>query len=239
MPIDPLVVAKFTVIISCIPILVALYQRKFLNKPLFAFLTYKILTLLVNVFEQFLIWYSSKYFETIEPYINYFEIQDTSFIGILFYVLVFIFIGKFYRILLGVKNNGKTVIWISYLLLLSSLVNYFFIEGYRVYGKFNPAVTAIFMFGVPVYYLFYLFKSNLALPIRQNPYFWLSLGVILPNLIGVFLFFVGDVVHKEDYQLFTILSSFKNAFLILGHILIAIGFWNAPYAKYITLPDEK
>lgn len=236
---DPFLIAKITVLLCFIPIVVAIYRRKFLNEALLVFFTYKALSLSVNLFEQFIVWYSGEYFKTIEPYMNYFDIHDTSFIGIFFYVLTFIFVGKFYRILLGTSKHGKTIQWISYVLLFIAVVNYFFIEGYRVYGKFNPAAAAIFAFGTAVYYLSHLFRSNLALPIRHNPYFWLSLGVIVPNLIGVFLFLVGDVVHKEDYNLFVVFSSFKNGFLVIGQILMAIGFWNAPYAKYITLPDEK
>ena len=239
MPISALLVSQITVALSCLPLIVASYRIKYLNKPLYAFFIFKILSLMVNLFEQFFIWYVTKYYDSVKYYLNYFDVQDTSFIGIFFYVLTFVFVGKFYRILLGTSKHGKTIQWISSVLLIIAVVNYFFIEGYRVYGKFNPAASAIFAFGTAVYYLSQLFRSNLALPVRHNPYFWLSLGVIVPNLMGVFLFLVGDVVHKEDYNLFVVLSSLKNGFLVIGQILMAIGFWNAPYAKYITLPDEK
>ena len=84
-----------------------------------------------------------------------------------------------------------------------------------------------------------MFRANLSLPVRHNPYFWLSLGVIIPNLLGVFFFLIGDAVHQEDYKLFTALSSFKNGFLILGQLLMGIGFWFAPFSKFVTLPDQK
>lgn len=239
MSLDPLLIGKITVAISCIPIITGLYRRKALNQPLFLFLVFKILSLCVNLFEQLIIWISITNYKWIEPYLSYFDIQDTSFIGIFFYILSFIFIGKFYYLLLGKENKGNIILWVSYLLLFCCIVNYLFIEGYKVYGKFNPAVVAIFSFTSAVYYLYHLFRANLALPVRRNPYFWLSLGIILPNVIGIFLFIVGDVVHREDYQLFTTLSSFKNAFLIIGHLLMAIGFYHAPYTRFITLPDEK
>jgi len=195
--------------------------------------------LLVNLIEQAIIFISVVNFKLIEPFLTYFGIPDTSFLGIFFYGLSLLFIGRFYYILLGRANRGEIILATSYLLLFSAIINYLFIEGYKVYGKFNPAAVAIFLFISAVYYLYHLFRSNLALPIRRNPYFWISLGIIIPNIIGVFLFIVGDVVHKEDYQLFTTLSSFKNAFLIIGQILMAIGFYHAPYSRFITLPDEK
>ena len=236
---NEIVVAQITIGISTIPILVALYRKSYLNKALWVFLTYKILSLAVNLAEQFFIWYATKHYESLAPYLNYFGIGDTNFIGILYHILVFVFIGKYYRLLLGKINYGNVVLWISYALLLAVSINYFFIEGYRVYGKFNHVAVAVFMAGSATFYLYHLYRSNLALPIARNPYFWISIGIILPNLIGIFLFITGGAFHQEDYRFFTILTSFKNIFLIFGHVLVAIGFYHAPYTRFITLPDEK
>ncbi len=234
-----IIIARITVAATCLPIIIAALKRKDLNKPLRIFLMYCVLSLVVNVSEQFFLWYASKNYASLEVYFKYFDIQDTSFIGILYYVLDFIFLGWFYTLLLGKNHQGRIVLWISYLLLLVCVLNYLFIEGYKVYGKFNPAADAIFIFVLAAYYLFFLFKSNLSLPLYKNPYAWISLGLMIPHIIGIFLFIVGDVVHKENYYLFTTLSSLKNGFLIIGQILMAIGFYRAPYTRFITLPDEK
>ena len=236
---NELIVARITIAISTIPILIALYRKSYLNKALWVFFTYKALALAVNLGEQFFIVYATKYYQSLAPYLNYFAIKDTNFITILYHVLVFVFIGKYFKVLLGKTTPGMIISWSSYALLLAVLINYLFIEGYNVYGKFNHAAVAIFIFGSCTYYLYHLYRSNLALPVVNNPYFWIGIGIILPNLIGVFLFLIGDSLHKENYHLFTVLTSFKNIFLIIGHILIAIGFWNAPYARFVALPDEK
>lgn len=236
---DEIVVARITIVISIIPIVVALYRKSFLNKALSIFLTYKVTSLIVNLIEHSFIWYATAYYESIKDKLAYFGIQSTNFLAIFYHVLVFIFIGKFYRLLLGKVNHGKTILWISRSLLVLVIVNYLFIEGYKEYGKFNHAAAAIFMFGSATYYLYHLYKSNLSLPVSRNPYFWISVGIILPNLIGIFLHFVGDYLEDEDYYFFTALTSFKNIFLIISHLLAAIGFYYAPYTRFITLPEEK
>jgi hypothetical protein len=233
-----LLISRITVAFSLIPIAMAIYRWNHLNKALMLFFMYKVLSLLLNLGEQFFIWYATKYYPSVEPYLTYFGIQDTSFIGILYHVIAFIYLGRFYKTLVG-NTAGRIILWVAYLLLSTSVINYCFIEGYRVYGKFNPGASAIFIFGTAVYYLYQMFRSNLSLPVRRNPYFWLSLGVIVPNLLGVFFFLIGDAVHQEDYSLFTALSSFKNGFLIIGQILMGIGFWHAPFAKFVTLPEQK
>jgi len=233
-----LLIARITLSFSIIPIAVALCRWKYLNHALTLFFIYKVLSLLVNLFEQFFIWYATKFYSSIEPLLTRLGIGDTSFIGIFFHIIAYIYLGRFYKTLLD-GTAGKVILGLAYLLLTISIVNYVFIEGYQVYGKFNPAAAAIFTFSTGVYYLYHIFRSNLTLPLYRNPYFWLTIGVIIPNLLGVFLFIIGDAVHQEDYKFFTALSSFKNGFLVIGQILMAIGFYHAPYARFITLPDEK
>lgn len=226
-------ISRIFIAICVVPIIVAIVKRQHLNKPLKLFLLYCILSLASNLLEQGFIIYATNYYESLEPYLTYFKISDTSFIGIVYYVIDFIVLGLFYKALLDSNHKGKIVYLIANVLLLACLINYFFIEGYTVYGKFNPAVDAFFVFGVAAYYLYFLFQSNLALPISRNPYAWISFALIVPHTIGIFLFIIGDVVHREDYKFFIALSSFKNIFLIIGQILMAVGFWYAPYTRFI------
>ncbi len=227
---------KILIAAMIIPIIAAIIQLKHLNKPLKIFLLYRIISLLFNLLENTFYYFAVKYYKQIEPYLTYWGIDDTSFLSILYQVNNIIFLGWFYYLLIPQKY-GKLINRVAIFLFIAVVVNYLFIEGYQDFGKFNPNATAIFTFSIAAFYLWYLYKSYLTLPINKNPYFWLSIAVIIPYLIGFFLFFVGDITHEEDYRMFVILSIVKNSFLIIGQILMAIGFWQARYAKYLPLPN--
>lgn len=229
---------KIATIIMILPIVMAIWQRKYLNKALMLFLVYQILALAFNLLEQTFYYFAVKYYEIFKPYLDYWEIQDTSFLSILYHLNNFAFLGWFYFLLFPAKY-GKWIKWIAIILFVAVLVNYLFIEGYQGYGKFNPVATAVFTFGVAFFYLWYLYRSHLILPLTKNPYFWLSFALIIPYLIGFFLYLVGDVTHEENYQLFVMMSIAKNFFLIIAQVLMAIGFWRARYARYIPLPAEQ
>ncbi len=219
-------------------VIVAIWQRKYWNKPLKVFVAYKVFSIFFNLIVQGFVWAANNYYPTFKPWLDYFEIYNTNFLEILFYLNDFIFLGWFYYLLLGNRPIGKWIRRVSWILIVAVLLNYFFIEGHNVYGVFNPTMDAIFVFGVAAFYLWYLFRLHLTLPIHKNPYFWISFGLIVPHLIGFFLFMIGDVTYDENFKLFVIISIVKNSFLILGQILMAIGYLYARYAKYIPVPEE-
>jgi hypothetical protein len=231
--------SKITVMIMVIPIITAVINRKYLNKPLKIFLLYLIFALFFNLLEQFLVWYATKYIAVVRPYLDYWAIGDTSFLSILQYINDFVFLGLFYHIILGRNPYGKWVGWVSLMLLIACLTNYLFIEGYNVVGIFNPTADAIFIFSIAAFYLWHLYRTHLMLPLQKNPYFWISFGLIVPHVIGFFLSLVGDIASKEDFGLFVVMSVVRNCFLILAQVLFAIGFWQARYAQYLPLPGEE
>ena len=70
-------------------------------------------------------------------------------------------------------------------------------------------------------------------PLVKNTYFWISLGLIIPNLIGLFLHFTGKKIETTDKVLFVKLNMVHDLFQIVGFILIAVGFYYARYTKYL------
>ncbi|MFN7116823.1 MAG: hypothetical protein ACK4TA_08470 [Saprospiraceae bacterium] len=221
-----------------IPIVVAIWQWKYLNKVLKVFLTYRVLAFLFNLLEQIFIYLAYKHFEVIQPFVTYWGIKDTNFLAILYQLNAIAFLGWFYLLLLPSKYKFWLK-WITILIFMAVSINYFFIEGYLAFGKFNPNTTAIFSFGIASIYLWFIYKFYLTLPLAKNPYFWLSFGVIIPYLVGFFLELIGEVIHEENFNFFVTLSVLKNCFLIIGQFLMAIGFWRARYAQYLSLPEEK
>lgn len=222
-----------------LPIIVAIWHREYLNQPLKIFLIYKILNVFFNLLEHTFVWFATKYYELLRPYLDYLVISNTSFLAILYHLNDLILLGWFYYLLLGRQPYGKWVRLISIGLLIATVFNYLFIEGHNVFGVFNPTIDAVFIFGVAAFYLWHLYRTHLMLPLQKNPYFWISFGLIVPQVISFFLFLVGDIFHKEDYNLFVVMTNVKNCFIILAQVLFAIGFWQARYAQYLPLPGEE
>lgn len=223
-----------TTIFILLPIIVAIWQRKYLNAPLRVFLLYRIILLLCNLLEQSFVWWVNHYKAYSVPLLTKWDIHDTNFLAILYQLNTVWMIGWFYFLLFPPKPYGNAVRITSIFLCVAILINYLFVEGFRAFGVFNPNATAIFTFSVVALYLFHIYTSHLALPITKNAYFWISAGIILPHLIGFYLFLIGDEAYKQDYGLFVIISLIKNGFTIIGQIFIAIGFKNARYARYLS-----
>lgn len=234
------IISSKSVLISLMAlVIIGITQQKYLNKPLKIIFAYKSLSLLFTIFLHGFVWFATRYYEKIKHLLDYFNIKNTNFLEILFYINDFIFLGWFYYLLLGKQPYGKWIRLISIGLLIATIVNYLFIEGHTVFGVFNPTADAIFVFSIAAFYLWYLYRSHLMLPLQKNPYFWISFGLIVPHVIGFFLFLVGDITYEEDFKLFVIMSIIKNCFLILAQVLFAIGFWRARYAQYLPLPGEE
>ncbi len=236
---DLIIFGRITTATLLLPIIIALWQRTNLNQPLKVFLLYKILNIFFNILLYIFVWGATKYFLHVESYLKYWQITNTSFLDILFVLNDYIFVGYFFYLLLERKPFGIWIWRTAMVLMLTNIINYLFVEGYKSVGFFNPTSDAIFVFSVAAFYLWHLYKSQLALPITKNPYFWICAGLILPHLIGFFLFLVGDVAQEENFPLFVSLSIAKNSFLIVAQIFYAIAFWRARYAQYLPLPEEK
>ncbi len=228
---------RFATATMIIPIVVAIWQRKYLVFPLRIYLYYRILAFLFNVLQQTFIWFALNDYEKIRPLVEFLEISDTNFTAILFQLNNVFFLGWFYIVLLPTRYTSW-IKWTAILLFFSMVINYLWIEGYKVYGVFNPNANAFFTVGVALIYLRFIYHSQLALPLKKNPYFWLSIALILPYLAGFFLFLTGEASYEENYPLFMANMMLKNAFLVIGQFLMAIGFYNARYAKFVPIPGN-
>lgn len=229
---------KVGLVIMVLPILAALLRYKFLTKALVVFMVYRIFAVLFNLLEQGFIWLATNRYDLIKSFVENFEIKDTSFLAILFQLNNFFFLGLFYALILS-KSIGSIVRKGSYLFIIAVIINFIFIEGYHGFGKFNPNATTFFTIGIALLYLWYLYKASIVLPLKKNPYFWLSISLIFPYLISAIYFMVNDVSHEENYNLFITMSIVKNAFLMVGQIFMVIGFLYAQNAKYVENSIKK
>lgn len=227
--------AHIVTVFTMLPILIAIWKWKYLNKPLKVFFIYCVLTLGLNLFEIFLIWASG--YSSFKVYIlqclKYFKITNTNFLFIFYSTKNFIYLGLFFTLIL---KNHINISWLKPLvviLVISTWINYLFIEGYKVYSTFNHTVDTIFCFALPLYFLWFIFNENPKVPIVKNPYFWIGLGLISTAIIAFYLYLTGDKIRSTDKVLFFKLAIIKNIIIMIEQVLEAIGFYYARYTKYL------
>lgn len=215
-----------------IPIIVGLLKWKSLSKGLRLFWGYSLTYVLINGLDFLYLYLVNNY---TEAFAKWLEITDYSlfFLLILYQLNNFLFLGYFYSYLLKEEPYGKKVWNISLLLSIVAILAYIIEQGWRNYGIVAPCAEAIYLFAVPLFYLWHLSRVSHSVPSLKNPYFLISIGLAMPNLFGLFLYFVGDAIQAEDFCLFTRLSIAKNCFVILGQVFFIIAFWRSHFAKYI------
>lgn len=233
-----ILISKITTVIMLIPIVVGVYNYKKLNKPIKIFLWFCIAKFCVNLLHQAFIWAVNNYKAFFVPILNYWQIKDTNFMGILSYLTDFAFLGWYFYYVIPNENISKSIKWLSIFLFIAAITDYLFIEDFRTFGVFNPAAIAVFDFVLPVISLWFLYRENSRVPLSKNPYFWFAMGLFIPHLVSFFLYLAGDTIHREDYGLFLKISIGKVIFSIIGQILLAIGFYHARFAQFIPLKKE-
>lgn len=223
---------KIYIFCMLLPVLVGLIKWSSLNKTLKWFFGYCLATLLVNGIELLYLSAANRYQDFFAPW---FVITDNSlnFLLILYQLKNFLLLGWFFSSLLLKHGYGRFTWNLSIVLSLLAVAAYIFEQGWRNYGTIAPTLEACFLFVIPLFYLWHLSRTTLAIPFLKNSYFLISLGLALPNLIGLFLYFFAASIQAYDFCLFTRLGIAKNGFEILGQLLFALAFWRAHFTKYI------
>lgn len=232
-----LLIGKITIFAMMIPIMVAIAKRKDWNTPIKIAFYYCLTTLVISMIVQSFIWLTGAYTELLLPFLDYWKIRNTFFLQILFYLKNFLILGLFYSYVFPLKKIKNHIFFLGKILAFFALINHMFIEGYLIHGVLNPSLNAIFVFIVPLIYLWFSQKHSIRIPFRKNPYFWISLGLFLPKIFGFFLYVSGNYISESNITLFYKLYSTKNLFEIIGQILIAIGFAHSYYARFIKIAE--
>ncbi len=220
-------------LVSLLPLIYGLIQWKKFRKPLKIFYFYLLVSLLFRVLEQVFFWAVGAYKSFWWPILDAYHIEDTNFMRYFWQVNNFSLLGWFlYRILLpeSVAQWAKNA---SVFLLLLITVNYFFIQGYNMAGGLNSTVSDLYCAILPLISMWYLYNRDSQVPLVHNPYFWINLGLIIPCLLGLFVYTVGDVIYKENFGQYAQLTILKNITEIGGQMLTVIGYYYARNAKYL------
>lgn len=223
-----------------LPVILAVWRRQYLTKALKLFFWYCFFTLFFNVFEQAFIWAvrSPNFQGVILPYLTKWGIKNTNFTSIFYFTKDFIFLSLFFNEVLRGYINTKWVKPLAYFLVITTWIDYLFIEGFKVAGVYNSTIDAIFCFFIPCLFLWHIFNEDSKVPLSKNSFFWIGLGLISTSLIGFFLFFAGDKIRAMDKVFFFKLSILKNGVMMAEQILEAIGFYYAPYTRYMRRKTE-
>jgi hypothetical protein len=223
---------QFLTVIMFITIIITVIKFKYFNKPLWIFFGYIVVTFLANLIEQMFIWSVNNYTSFWLPYLKKFDIDDTHFIQIISNLKNFLLIGWFYSELLG-KKIGDYLWYFSVTLALFSVIDYFWITGYKAPGIIIPTIVGFFIVLTPMLYLWFFYNRDNRISIYKIPYFWFSIALIIAHLLGLLFYFVGEKVYKTDFILFVKISFLRNTITIIRSFVFAYGFWLAKYIRFL------
>lgn len=168
---------------------------------------------------------------------NQFGIQDFNFTGPFNYLIKFIFLGLFFRDLCKNRQEKYFFQYLIYVMVLFELVQVFVFKSYQGYDSLSSTLKNIFILGGTGLFTYKLYRtSSNGISLQKNPYFWITLGLMLPALAEIFLEFIFTKLYQTDLLSFYKLYLIRNASQISGFTLLVIGFWQAKFLRF--LPKE-
>jgi hypothetical protein len=186
---------------------------------------------------EFIFIKSFVFYEDIKPILTELQIQDTNFIGSISYFVRFIFLGLFFRDAIGDAFIKKFFQVAIILLVIFELVDVFVFKSYQGYDSLSSTTKNIFIIGGIGIFLYKFYHTYVGqVSFVQNPYFWISLGLLLPAFCEIFLEFIFSKLYNTDEAMFYKWYIVRNISQVLGFVLLTVGFWKAKYLRF--LPKE-
>jgi hypothetical protein len=223
---------QLILIVQFVPVIFGFIYRRQLDRPLRVFWYYSIVGLLAELLIQLFIW-DVNHTQYSMPMVKWLGVTDTNFTNILSQLNTFGLMGWFFYLALGDHALAKPVKYLSIFLFFGALINYLFIEGYKAFGVFNPTADAVFSFSIPLLLMWTLYQTESKVALNRNPYFWIYLRLIVPNLLGLFLYFTGDYLHRNDYPLYVNVVVVSNVFYLVGFCFAAYGFYLSKNVRFL------
>jgi hypothetical protein len=232
-----LIVSRVATFLILLPLAVSFWQRRQLNSALKSVYLYFIILLVISIILQIILWAVDNYTDFFVPILTKLDIQDMSFISILEVINQLILLSWFYAHVFRNTTLSKTIQYTSGALIISCLINYFFIEGYNVPSIFNGSILSIYFTILPLIHFRFIFTNpSTQIMLRKNPYFWINLAILLRHIMGLFLQLAGKKMFTTDVPLFLVVNVADDFLQVISLILFAIGFYYARYTKY--LPEK-
>ena len=234
-----MLLGQIAALVMILPILFAIVNLRYLNKALKLMFWFSLIRLIVSISVQIIIWCVNKYKDFFIPILKFLDINSLDCMSIFAHLNYFGILGWYFYLVMENRNIKSLVKGISISLFIAALVNYLFIEGYKVQSVFNSTVANIFCFVLPMIHLWYLYNQDSKVPISKNPYNWVSLGLVIPNLLGLITSLFGKKLEETDLTLYLQIEIAYSILQIIGYILITIGFYYARYTKYMPKPTTQ
>jgi hypothetical protein len=228
--------AKIVIAIMILPIIVAFTRLKKLSHPLRIFLLCIITDFLIGLLSQTFIWATGAFKGYFLPLLHKWRLHDTNFISIINYLSTFFLLGWYYSNVFSSIRIQRIVKFVSASLFVVAIIENLYLSDFRDFNSFNATTYAVFCMVLPLIHLWFVFNTITELSLRKNTYFWIDIGLLVPNVIGLFLHFTGNKLYETDMILYFKLSIAKYYFVMLAQIIYAVGFYYARYTKY--LPEK-
>ena len=221
-----------SIAIMILPIIMAIIRRKYLSKPLKIIKLYSLILLFITLLLLLIYRLILNYTNYFKPILNRFEIHDLNFISILAHINILIVLGWYFNTVIKTKYT-LLIRYISSILSTLCLINYFFIEGHNVHSLFNTISTNTFCIIFSMIHLWQIHSSYSKVPIFRNPYFWTTLGILLPNLLNIIINIAGKKLETTDFLSYLKVNIVDVVLQVMGYIFTTIGFYYARYAEYL------
>lgn len=224
---------KITAATMIIPIIVASVYAKKINRPQRVFLYYLIAAFLVALFLQVFRWATGAYRAFWVPLLKEWNLHNTFFISIAAYSVNFLFLGWYFSCVFKSERTQKSIRIISIALFVFCIIHNFFLHDWRLHDSVVATASAIFCILLPLIHVGFVYRTLTEVTVQKNPYFWIDLGLIVPNTLGLFLHFAGDKLSETDMNLYFQISMAKFYFVILAQFFFAYNFYLARFTKYL------
>lgn len=215
------------------PIIFGIKKYRTLDTALVYILLFIVFEAIIELFLQGLSWISSTYLNLWLSIADFLNIDSTNFLSIFAYVNHFIILGFYFYEVIQNRQMAKLILYVSWILMIIVTYDYFFITGHNNYSSFSQTLLSFYGLLMALLHLKYLYAENNKVPLNKNPYFWISMGLLFPNIMTIWLELFGSYLQEADFILYCQVSICYIVFYCIGMLLIARGFYFSRYAKYL------
>jgi hypothetical protein len=230
---------RVATILMLVPLMYSIIYLKNSDKALKIMQLFCFIRFIISILTQSIIWIIKTNKDVFIPILNFLDIHNMNFISILAHLSNFSILGWYFSVVIINKKTSQIIISISILLFVTSLLNYFFVQGYKDHNVFNSTSSNIFCFILPSIHLWFLYLIDSKVQLYKNPYFWVSFGLIIPNLFGLLTSIISKKLHDTDLVLYYQVDIVYILLQIIGYFFISKGFYYARYTKYMPKATQQ
>lgn len=218
-------------VLLLVPVVTALVYWKQLNKPLKVFFWYLVARVAIVITSEALYWAFVKYNAFWSPFLKAAGISNMHFMNIFVSMAQVMGMGYFYILISRSPAFNRVVRYVAGGLLLLILLDYFFFEGYKQFGRWTW-VEGIYILVLPGVFLWRIIKKDTDVVPLKNAYFLVSLGLFIPHLIALIYSFLGNSLYETHLVLFVKLQLARNGINVFGQLLFFLAFRRAYLMRF-------